>query len=120
YQWTRWVVNYAGDTQAGVLENLLGGVSPWRITALLVGGGALALAVVAFWLLGRPARVVEAEEVRLYRKFLRRMAARGYPCAPGMAPQAYAQWLAAQSPQSPQGREAAAVAYEFSRLSYRP
>jgi transglutaminase-like putative cysteine protease len=117
YQWTRWVVNYRDDTQEGVLRALLGDVSSWRIGLLLVGGGALALGAVAFFLLGRPTRPSESAELRLYRRFLRAMARRGYPCPPGMAPAAYARWLRAQNPRWEQAHN---IADEFSALSYQP
>lgn len=31
YSWNRWVLNYNGDSQAGLLERLLGVNSPWRV-----------------------------------------------------------------------------------------
>src|SRR5690606_23220012 len=33
YQWTRWVLNYQGESQAALLQRLLGEVSPWRVGA---------------------------------------------------------------------------------------
>jgi transglutaminase-like putative cysteine protease len=116
YNWTRWVVNYHEDTQTSVLENLLGGVSAWRLGLLLVGGGAIALALVAFLLLGRPTRVHESAQLRLYRRFQHIMARRGYPCPPGMTPQAYARWLRSKNQQS---EIATQIADSFSELSYR-
>lgn len=117
YNWTRWVVNYRDETQSSVLNTMLGGVSAWRLALLLVGGGALVLAVVAFFLLGRPAREPQAAELRLYRRFQRTMARRGYPCAPGVTPTAYAQWLRNKNPQ---WEEAGRIATYFSDLSYKP
>jgi len=117
YNWTRWVVNYREDTQTGVLKALLGDVSAVRLALLLVGGGAVALAVVAFFLLGKPTRVNEAIEVRLYRKFLQQMARRGYPCEAGMAPADYARWL---QNKKPQWQTVGPIVNCFSDLSYRP
>jgi transglutaminase-like putative cysteine protease len=117
YQWTRWVVNYRDETQTDVLRALLGEVSSWRIGLLLVGGGAIALGAVAFFLLGRPARVNESVELRLYRRFLRTMTRHGYPCPPGMAPAAYAHWLRGQNAC---WEQAQAIADAFSALSYQP
>lgn len=117
YQWTRWVVNYRDDTQSQVLRALLGDISSWRLGLLLVGGGGLALAAVAFLLLGKTARITEVAELQLYRGFLRTMARRGYPSPAGMTPTEYAHWLAQKQPQ---WREAEAIAACFSELSYRP
>lgn len=116
YQWTRWVVNYRDDTQSQVLKALLGDISSWRLGLLLVGGGGLALAVVAFLLLGRTAHEPQTVELRMYRGFLRTMARRGYPSPAGMAPTEYARWLAQKQPQ---WHEAETIAACFSELSYR-
>lgn len=116
YNWTRWVINYHEDAQTRVLDNLLGGISAWRLALFLVGGGGAVLALVAFFLLGRPTREPQSAELRLYRRFQQQMARRGYPCAPGMTPTAYALWLRNKNPQ---WEEAGRIADYFSELSYR-
>lgn len=45
-QWTRWVMNYDSNSQASLLEQLLGDISPMRIALLVmvtVGGGGVLL-----------------------------------------------------------------------------
>ena len=117
YAWTRWVLNYRDDTQSDVLQRLLGEINPARVGALLVGGGALALGVLALLLLRRGAAPKPTPELRLYQRFCARLARRGYPRPPGMPPRAYARWLLAQQPQWQAIND---ITDCFEALSYRP
>src|SRR5690606_22338397 len=99
YSWTRWVLNYRDDTQSDLLRRLLGEVTPWRVGAFLLGGGALVLIVVAAGLLGRGRTAPLPPEQKLYRRLCALLARRGYPRPAGMAPGNYAQWVLAQQPQ---------------------
>lgn len=117
YWWTRWVLNYRGDTQGEVLQTLLGDINSLRVGMLLLGGGALALGLLALVLLARDGAPRRPPEQRLYRRFCRRLARRGYPRPAGMAPRDYARWVLAQQPR---WRAVAEVTDVFEALSYRP
>lgn len=117
YAWTRWVVNYRDETQVSLLQRLLGEISPWRLAGLLVGGGALVLALVALAMLGRGRAPAAPPEQKLYRQLCTRLARRGYPRPPGLAPGAYARWVLAEQPS---WRWLAEATECFDALSYRP
>jgi transglutaminase-like putative cysteine protease len=117
YNWTRWVLNYRDDTQSDLLRGLLGDISPWRIGLFLLGGGALALALVALFLFGRHRAVPLPPEQKLYRGLCERLARHGYPRPAGMAPGDHARWVMAQQPQWHWVGEATR---SFEALSYRP
>lgn len=116
YRWTRFVVNFQADTQSRVLERILGEVTAPRLLLfmLVVGGGTLAL--VALWLLRGQRRPPLPPQQRLWLRFTRAMAKRGYPCPEGMAPGSYAQWLQAQRPSAQFVSDAARC---FEALHYR-
>ncbi len=116
YQWTRLVLNYRDDTQQQILQQLLGGLQPWRIAVFLIGGGLLlfgAVALLLFWR-QRPPPLPPAQ--RLYQKLCRRLARLGYPRPVGMAPGDHARWVVAQRPDWSWLVEATRC---FEALSYR-
>ena len=116
YQWTRLVLNYRDDTQQQLLLRLLGGIDPWRIAALLLGGGALLFGVLGLHLLWRHRTPPLPPAQQLYQQLCRQLARRGYPRPTGMAPGEYASWVVAQQPGWQQVVEATRC---FEALSYR-
>lgn len=117
YAWTRWVVNYRDQTQTDVLRNLLGEVSPLRMALFLVGGGALAVFVVAVFLWGKYLFGPHVPlEQRLFQRFCVRMAKRGYARPLGMAPGEYGRWILQQQPQ---WRVVGEITACFEALQYR-
>lgn len=117
YGWTRWVVNYRDDTQSFVLRELLGEISPLRLTLLLVGGGASIMFVVACALFGKYLFGVRLPpEQRYYAQFCTRLARRGYPRPFAMAPGDYARWVLQQQPQWHVVKE---ITTCFEALNYR-
>lgn len=117
YQWTRWVVNYRDDTQRQVLGKLLGEVNTSRLLLLVAGVGGITLAVVAIALMRTRQRARLSAEQRLYQRFCRAMARRGYPPAAGMAPRTYIRWLADRRPEWAFLDE---LGRAFEALQYRP
>ncbi|MDB6060476.1 MAG: hypothetical protein JWM78_579 [Verrucomicrobiaceae bacterium] len=117
YAWTRWVVNYQGDTQTNVLKGLLGEVSAPRMALLMVGGGGVIIFIVAILLWGKnllgPRLPVEQ---RLYRVFCERLAKRGYVRPAGMAPGDYGKWVLQQQPD---WRAVSEITACFETLQYR-
>ncbi len=116
YQWTRLVLNYRDDTQQQFLQRLLGGIDPWRIAALLFGGGVLLFGTIALLLLWRRRPPPLPPAQRLYRRLCQRLARQGYPRPAGMAPGDYARWVVAQQPRWQWVVEATRC---FEALSYR-
>jgi len=96
YGWTRWVLSYREETQTDVLRRVLGEINPLRVGVLLLGGGAFALGFLALWLLKGGAQPRPAPELRLYQRFCRQLARRGYARPAGLAPRDYARWLRGQ------------------------
>lgn len=117
YRWTRFVVNFQGETQSRALERLLGEVSALRLLLFVGAVGGVTLGLV-WWLLvrGRRPPPLPPQE-RYWRRFVRAMARRGYPCAAGMTPSAYAGWL---QQEQPTWRFPGEVARLFEALHYRP
>ena len=46
YYWSSWVLQYKGERQLQVLQNLLGEVTPWRVAALLMTVSSVVLLIV--------------------------------------------------------------------------
>jgi len=94
HRWNLWVVGYDGVTQASVLKDLLGEVTPARIgIALAIGGGvSLALVSIALFWRRRPAQRHKVE--RAFANFCTGMAKRGYTRAPHETPVTYVRRLA--------------------------
>lgn len=116
FAWTRWVVNYRDEAQTDVLRRLLGEITPLRMSALMLGGGAATITVAALLFWGRQLWQPRLPpEQRYYQRFCRRLARRGYPRLPGMAPGEYCRWLLRQRPGWELVRE---ITECFERLSY--
>ena len=94
YQWNLWVVGYDAATQAGVLKEWLGNITPARIgIAILIGGAASLLLVGVNIFAGRrPQRRHPIE--KLLQDFGRRMQKLGLPRAPDEPPHSYIHRLA--------------------------
>ena len=118
YYWSSWVLQYKGDKQSRVLQQLLGEVSPWRLATLILAVGALVLAVVAFDLLrGRGKPKAEAH-VSVYLRLCKRLERAGYPRLPGEGAIDFARRIAEQQPKWKLPLLAATRA--FVTLSYEP
>lgn len=76
YGWQRWVLGYQGDQQGEMFRRWFGTLdSPW-LALLLVGGGALLLAVLALWLF-KPWRRARDVQLRSFEQFERLLAPHG-------------------------------------------
>lgn len=102
HRWNFWVVGYDATTQSGVLQELLGKVTPARIgIALMIGGGlSMFLVVIAMFWRRRPTQRNPVE--RRFYKFCSAMARQGYGRDPGETPAAYIQRLALKADLDPQ------------------
>ncbi len=98
YKWHRRVLGYDARMQAGLLQQLLGNISPLRVALLIIGGGAVVLAAVALSVLlsGRKPRRTPA--TRHYLRFLRKLSQAGLSRAPGEAPGDFARRVVARRP----------------------
>ena len=89
HRWNAWVVGYDADRQSGLLQKLLGEVSPMSIGIALLGGGAASMllaSLVLFW--RRRPRQRHAGE-RLFGRFCQSMARQGLPREMSETPIAY-------------------------------
>lgn len=113
YGWRRWVLGYDNERQTQFLKDRLGDMSVMRIA--LVFGSLLAL-VMLFWLilLGffRTGNEL-SPAVKVYRKFCRKLAKRGFERSPEVAPNQYGVLAAAYFP------ERAGMILEASKLYER-
>ncbi|MBB3059548.1 transglutaminase TgpA family protein [Microbulbifer rhizosphaerae] len=98
YRWYQSVVSFDSDRQRGLLQRILGEVSPLRIALFIaVPLGAALLCVLSWlWWSGCSRRLPPAS--RLYRKFCRRMARAGIERRPGEAPRDFARRVRAEKP----------------------
>ena len=89
HRWNLWVVGYDATTQADVLKELLGKVTPAKIgLAILIGGGiSLLLVSVALFFRRRPKQRHPVE--RLFHRFCATMARVGYVRSMHETPTAY-------------------------------
>ena len=98
YGWQRWVLGYDGDSQAALLQKILGEVNWLKIGALV--GVLLGVIVLAWLLLLGLARRAEREalEHQLYRRFCAILAKRGVVRERGQTPHHFATQAAAAIP----------------------
>lgn len=118
HRWNLWVVGYDTHLQAGLLKDLLGEVTPARVGAALLVGGAVGLggvAVVLFWR-RRPLRRHPAE--RAFARFCQRIAGAGWRRAPAESPRAFLTRMAAAG--AIRDDQAEPVIAELDRLLYNP
>ncbi len=102
HRWNFWVVGYDATTQSGVLQDLLGKVTPARIgIALMIGGGlSMCLVAIAMFWRRRPTQRNPVE--RKFHGFCSAMARQGYGRAPDETPAAYIRRLAIKAELDPQ------------------
>lgn len=97
HRWNVWVVGYDSDRQFQYLRDLLGDVSPVRIGIVMLGGGAVSLALVALSLFWRRRPSAGDPTERMMRAFSNALARQGLIRAPSESPRAYlervARWL---------------------------
>jgi hypothetical protein len=103
YNWTRWVVNYRDETQSNVLNYPAGRHFGVAAGVLLVGGGALVLAVVAFFLLGRTGARTTIRRAAFISAVSAQYGAPRLSLRTGCDAHAYAQWLRNNNPQWEEG-----------------
>jgi hypothetical protein len=82
YGWQRWVLGYQAEQQGDMLKRWFGGFDRQWIGALLVGGGALLLGLLAL-LLFKPWRRSSDPQLRSFQRFERLLAPLGVRREPG-------------------------------------
>lgn len=99
YLWFKNVVSYNSDKQNQLFRSLLGKVTPQRIAALLGGViGVIVLGLVVVILLRHPLSRPLDRIDRLYLRFCRILARKGFERQPGEAPSTFADRAAAALP----------------------
>lgn len=99
YDWHRWIMNYDQERQRGLLRELLGEVTPWRIAALLLASGALVLLLVAAGFMLRGGRTQRDPGEKLYGRFLRILKSRGIHRRHGEGPRSLARRAVSEQPE---------------------
>ena len=85
YNWHRWVMGYDDQAQASFFSDWLGGVDPWRIALLLLGGGGGFLGMIGLWLWWQGRRKIDPV-IKLYQRFCRVLASKGIVRRSGEGP----------------------------------
>ncbi len=89
--WNQWVIGYNQERQMRFLSGLHQGLGAWQNMALaMLGGLALMLSGIAFWMLWRTSRRASDPVVAVYENFCAKLAHRGILRAPGEGPLDYA------------------------------
>lgn len=112
YRWQRDVLGYDSDSQAGLMQRLLGDSGLQRQLAGMVVALAVIAGLLLLWAL-RGERREQHPLDRIYRRYCARLARHGIVREAGESPQAYARRVARAWP------ELAAEAEEFARLYAR-
>lgn len=118
HRWNLWVVGYDGQLQAGVLEDLLGEITPARVGAALLVGGGLGLGGVALLLFWRRRPVRRHPVERTFARFCERVAGAGWRRAPDESPPAFIRRLAQAG--AIHDHQARPLVAELDRLLYNP
>ena len=90
FAWYKWVVGFDNKSQANLLKNLLGDVTPGRTALLVAVVLALTLGVAAYLVMKRPGDEKTRKELQLYRKFCHKMRAMGLERKASEAPTQFA------------------------------
>jgi len=78
FYWSSWVLQYKGKRQVDLLNELLGGISPFRIAGFILGVGGLMLICVAFFVLKGRGRPHSSVEVQYYLRLCKRLERAGF------------------------------------------
>ncbi|WP_066965580.1 DUF3488 and transglutaminase-like domain-containing protein [Microbulbifer sp. Q7] len=116
YRWYQTVVSFDSKRQQGILQRLMGEISPLRM-AMFIGIpvlGALLLLLVWLKLSSRGPALPAAS--RLYLRFCQRMARAGLPRIPGETPGDYANRIERELPRL--GSMAARITAAYERAAY--
>ncbi|MGQ9424704.1 transglutaminase TgpA family protein [Gilvimarinus sp. F26214L] len=98
YDWHRLVLSYDQDKQSGLLNDLLGGVTPLRVAGLLLGTGFVVVALIGLVFVIRDQRAPRDPGEKLYRRFLRRLGTQGIARRGDEGPRALAERVQQERP----------------------
>ncbi|WP_263142853.1 DUF3488 and transglutaminase-like domain-containing protein [Pseudomonas sp. RIT-PI-AD] len=116
YGWQRWVLGYQGDQQLEFFQRWFGGMDARVLASGLVGGGGLALGLLAL-LLFKPWQGRQDPQVRLFLRFERLLARHGLHRQAGEGPRAFAERATRALPEQATAIQAFADAYERQRYA---
>jgi protein-glutamine gamma-glutamyltransferase len=96
--WTQWVMNYDSNSQASVLEKLLGEVSPMRLALLIIlAGGAFGILLFAVLILRLPKHQL-SDTARLYASLCKKLKRAGFTPLPNETPRRFAERVISYKP----------------------
>ncbi len=89
YSWNRWVLNYDGNKQTGLLTKILGSADPLRVGLVLVLMCLLLILPIAFLHWWRSRKKFEFAENKAMDRLFQKLAREGYQRAPGESVMSY-------------------------------
>ncbi|MET1077333.1 MAG: DUF3488 and transglutaminase-like domain-containing protein [Pseudomonas sp.] len=116
YGWDRWVLGYQFDQQSGLMQRWFGQRDSRLLAAMMVGGCALLLGLVALFLFRPWARPKDMQQ-RLFLRFERLLAQQGVWRSPGEGPRAFAARAVLRLPSQAAAINAFAQAFEAQRYA---
>jgi hypothetical protein len=118
YHWARLVLQYNSERQAALLDRVLGEISVARLTAALLGCGAVVLFAVAFSLFGLRPRHRRDPATVAYLRVCAELARGGLVRRNGEGALAFLERVREQSPEN--ADELAAITHAYVELCYGP
>ena len=116
YRWYQTVVSFDSERQRGVLQRLLGEISPLRMALFIGAPMIIALLILLGWLKLSSRGPALPVASRLYLRFCRRMARAGLARNPGGAPGEYARRIERELPRL--GPMAARITAAYEKAAY--
>lgn len=118
HRWNLWVVGYDPQMQGELLKELLGEVTPARLGAAVLIGGALSLGLVAVVMFWRRRPVARHPAERVFSTFCDRVAGAGWRRAPAESPGAFITRIAQSG--ALRAEQARSLVAELERVLYNP
>lgn len=120
YRWYQAVISFDSERQQGILQRLLGEVSPARLALLLIAPVSLLLLGLLLWLWWNSRGEPLPPAVRLYRKYCARLARQGLARRPGETPRDFLRRVQRERPQLAARAERITAAFEAAQYREDP
>jgi transglutaminase-like putative cysteine protease len=118
-RWNKWFMGFSAEDQIALLQRLgisMGRQGGWLLFMVLPPLFIAAVGVIGRLIKGKPKKTADDQALKIYTRFLKKMARAGLPKAPHQGPWDYARSVALQVPQI--GTEVNAIAGSYIDLRY--